>query len=120
MEEKRLSIRFRMDNPQDRKAWELLQKLSVEENISKNAIALRLICRGADPCDSLVDSSLDSLAKQIANLVADKLSANAETVKIIPATNEVLSAEEEKLSAPSLDDEIRTVSKEALSFLDDF
>ncbi|MBQ7658524.1 MAG: hypothetical protein IJS16_06035 [Butyrivibrio sp.] len=109
-----------MDNSQDKKAWELLQTLSAKENVSKNAIALKLICRGADTCDSLGDSSLDSLAMKIADLVTDKLSATAETVKIIPATNEVLSAEAEKLSAPSPDDEIRTVSKEALSFLDDF
>lgn len=119
MKEKRLSIRFRMDNPQDKKAWDFLQKLSAEENMSKNAVALKLICEGADSCASLGNYSMDALARQIADLVADKLSANTENVKIIPATNAVF-AEAEKVSAPKTDDKIRTVSKEALSFLDDF
>ena len=85
MEEKRLSIRFRMDNPQDKEAWELLQRISAEENISKNAAALRLICNGAVSAGSTEIVSLE--------VVAEKE----------PQT-----------------DEFRAVSKEALSFLDEF
>ena len=120
MEEKRLSIRFRMDNPQDRKAWDLLQILSSEENLSKNAIALRLICKGADACDTPGNSALDLIANQIADLVADKLLANAGSINFIPASNSEAAEKEAKAVSEPDDDEIRTVSKEALSFLDDF
>lgn len=119
MEEKRLSIRFRMDNPQDKKAWDLLQILSSEENLSKNAIALRLIRKGADACDTPGNSALNLIANQIADLVADKLLANAGSVNFIPASNSE-AAEKETKAVSEPDDEIRTVSKEALSFLDDF
>ena len=120
MEEKRLSIRFRMNNPQDKKAWELLQILSAQENISKNAVALRLICKGADTCDLPGSSSLDLLARQIADLVADKLSANEGTANFIPATKCELAEKEANSASEPDDEEIRSVSKEALSFLDDF
>lgn len=120
MEEKRLSIRFRMDNPQDKKAWDLLQILSSEENLSKNAIALRLICKGADACDTSGNSALDLIANQIADLVADKLLANAGSINFIPASNSEAAEKEAKAVSESDDDEIRTISKEALSFLDDF
>ena len=119
MEEKRLSIRFRMDNPQDKKAWDLLQILSSEENLSKNAIALRLICKGADACDTPGSSALGLIANQIADLVADKLLANTGSVNFIPA-NKCESDEKEVKAVSEPDDEIRTVSKKALSFLDDF
>ena len=119
MEEKRLSIRFRMDNPQDKEAWELLQRISAEENISKNAAALRLICNGAVSAGSTEKVSLEVVAEKIADIVSNKLEAGIRQIKEIPAckneyTTTALAKEEIQT------DEFRAVSKEALSFLDEF
>ena len=119
MSEKRLSIRFRMDNPQDKEAWELLQRISEDENISKNAVALRLICKGAVSTGSLGAESWNKVAERIADLVANRLEADKRQTKEIPAceSSDVTTViDKDKPQA----DEFRTVSEEALSFLDEF
>lgn len=119
MSEKRLSIRFRMDNPQDKEAWELLQRISEEENISKNAVALRLICKGAVSDGSIETSSWNMVAERIADLVANKLETSIRQIKEIPAcdTRDITTAIS---NDSSFTDEFRAVSEDALSFLDEF
>ena len=83
MSEKRLSIRFRMDNHQDKEAWELLQRISEDENISKNAVALRLICKGAVRTGSLGAESWNKVAERIADLVANRLETDKKHINDI-------------------------------------
>lgn len=119
MSEKRLSIRFRMDNPQDKEAWELLKRISEEENISKNAVALRLIRKGAVTAGSIETSSLEMVAERIADLVANKLEVSIRQIKEMPAcdTRDITTAIS---NDSSFTDEYRAVSEDALSFLDEF
>ena len=119
MSEKRLSLRFRMDNPRDKEAWELLQRISEEENISKNAVALRLICKGAVSTRSMGAESWNMVAERIADLVANRLETDKKQTKEIPAceSGDVTTAiDKDELQT----DEFRAVSEEALSFLDEF
>ena len=117
MEEKRLSIRFRMDNEQDRKAWDFLQRISEKENTSKNTLALRLICIGAESIEDKENTSLDEVAEKIAELVAEKISARYQICEGMSiATKVPTDGEKQEPQA----DELRTVSEEALSFLDEF
>ena len=119
MSEKRLSIRFRMDNPQDKEAWELLQRISEDENISKNAVALRLICKGAVSTGNLGAESWNMVAERIADLVANRLETDKKQIKEIPVceTGDVTTA---IVRGEPQTDEYRAVSEEALSFLDEF
>ena len=119
MSEKRLSLRFRMDNPQDKEAWELLRKISEEENTSKNAVALRLICKGALSTEGTEGSSLDTVAERIADLVVNKIGAVQIQDKEMPVTESNVSSTKIAKDEPQTD-EYRAVSKEALSFLDEF
>ena len=117
MDEKRLSIRFRMDNEQDRKTWDLLKRISEEENTSKNAIAIGLICKGAEGTDANEKGSLDVVAQTIAELVVNKLVESAGTIENLS----MVSREPESNSQQeSQDGDLRPISAEALSFLDEF
>ena len=119
MSEKRLSLRFRMDNPRDKEAWELLQRISEEEKISKNAVALRLICKGAVSTGSMGAESWNTVAERIADLVANRLETDKKHIKEIPVceTGDVTTA---IVRGEPQTDEYRAVSEEALSFLDEF
>ena len=117
MEEKRLSIRFRMDNEQDKQAWDLLQRISDGENTSKNAVALRLICKGAENTEIKENVSLDVMSERIADLVANKLAGKCRIIEKFPKDKEV--PESRILREPHTDD-LRPISDEALSFLDEF
>ena len=117
MDEKRLSIRFRMDNDQDKKAWEILDSIAKEENTSKNSIALQLICKGADSWEQRDVHVLDVVAEKIAELVAGKISARYQKCAGMSIATKV-PADGEKQEPQA--DELRTVSEEALSFLDEF
>ncbi len=119
MKEKRLSIRFRMDNPQDTEAWDILQRISEEDNTYKNAVALRLICKGAVSAEVNDNASLVLIAERIADQIANKLESGKMQIKGIPAsenkaTSTVMSGNEPQI------DEFRAISKDALSFLDEF
>ena len=117
MGEKRLSIRFRMDNELDRKAWDLLQRISEEENTSKNAVAIRLICRGAGGIDANEKGSLDMVAQTIAELVVNKL---VESTGAIENLSKVTMEPEINLQQEPQGGDLRPISEEALSFLDEF
>ena len=119
MSEKRLSIRFRMDNHQDKEAWELLQRISEDENISKNAVALRLICKGAVRTGSLGAESWNKVAERIADLVANRLETDKKQIKEFPVC-EIGDVTTAIVRGESQTDEYRAVSEEALSFLDEF
>ena len=119
MSEKRLSLRFRMDNPQDKEAWELLQRISEDENISKNAVALRLICKGAVSTGSLGAESWNMVAERIANLVANRLETDKKQIKETPVC-EIGDVTTAIVRGEPQTDEYRAVSEEALSFLDEF
>ncbi|MBO6242032.1 MAG: hypothetical protein J6O61_14600 [Butyrivibrio sp.] len=119
MSEKRLSIRFRMDNPQDKEAWELLQRISEEKNISKNAVALRLICKGAVSTESMESISLNVVAERIAELVANKLVADNRLIKKASVCEKRHTTTAITKDEPQTD-EYRAVSEDALSFLDEF
>lgn len=68
MKEKRISLRFRIDNEQDMKVWDLLEKAAKKKNASKNAVALELLLSSLEQQDSK-----DALAERIAELVVAKL-----------------------------------------------
>ena len=40
MKEKRISLRFRTDNAQDMKVWQLLEETARDKNASKNSIVI--------------------------------------------------------------------------------
>ena len=117
MVEKRLSIRFRMDNEQDRKAWDLLQRFSEEENTSKNAVAIGLICKGAEVTDANEKGSLDVMAQTIAEMVANKL---VESAGAIESLSMVSRESESNSQQESQGGDLRPISEVALSFLDEF
>ena len=119
MSEKRLSLRFRMDNPRDKEAWELLQRISEDENISKNAVALRLICKGAVSTGSMGAESWNMVAERIADLVANILDADKKQIKEIHVCENRETTTAIAKGEPQTD-EYRAVSEEALSFLDEF
>ena len=119
MKEKRISLRFRMDNDQDRKAWEMLEAVATERNTSKNAVAIDLILSGGVHTDSA-----DELAERIAELVANKLTKE---LICIPtgsgASGEAVSENDvsaEKADTDSRADEPELLGEEALDFLDIF
>ena len=119
MEEKRISLRFRMDNEMDRKAWEILKAVAKERNTSKNAVAIDLILSGGVHTDSA-----DELAERIAGLVANKLTK--ELICILMgsgASREAVSGNDvntEKADTGSRADEPELLGEEALDFLDMF
>lgn len=119
MKEKRISLRFRMDNDQDRKAWEILEAVAKERNTSKNAVAIDLILSG-----EMKLHSADELAERIAELVANKL---IKELICIPmgsgASEEAVSGNDvsaEKADTDSRADEPELLGEEALDFLDMF
>ena len=119
MKEKRISLRFRMDNDQDRKAWEILEAVAKERNTSKNAVAIDLILSG-----EMKLHSADELAERIAELVANKL---IKELICIPmgsgASEEAVSGNDvsaEKADTDSRADEPELLGEEALDFLEMF
>ena len=119
MKEKRISLRFRMDNDQDKKAWELLEAVATERNTSKNAVAIDLILSGGVHTDSA-----DELAERIAGLVANKLKKELICIPMgRGASGEAVSGNDvstEKADTDSRADEPERVGEEALDFLDMF
>lgn len=69
MKEKRISLRFRTDNAQDMKVWQLLEEAARDKNASKNSIVIELLLIMLEH-----ENSNDALAEHIAELVATKLS----------------------------------------------
>jgi len=116
MEEKRLSLRFRMDREQDKRAWELLQRISAEENTSRNASIIRLICNSAD---GEAGRSLDEVAEDIAELVAVKVAAKLKTSEDMTTAAKVADDKVFVSQQPQAD-EPDFVGEEALNFLDSF
>ena len=119
MKEKRISLRFRMDNEQDRKAWEILEAVATERNTSKNAVAIDLILSG-----EMKPHSADELAESIAGLVVTKLTKE---LSCIPtgsgASGEPVFGNDvntEKTDTCSRADEPELLGEEALTFLDMF
>ena len=119
MKEKRISLRFRMDNGQDRKAWEILEAVAKERNASKNAVAIDLILSGGVHTDSV-----DELAERIAGLVATKLTKELSCIPVGSGAsggpvfgNDVNT---EKTDTCSRADEPELLGEEALDFLDMF
>lgn len=116
MKEKRISLRFRMDNGQDRKAWEILEAVAKERNASKNAVAIDLILSGGVHTDSV-----DELAERIAGLVATKLTKELSCIPMSSgASGEAESdihVNTEKKDSVSRADEPELLSEEALDFL---
>ena len=70
MKEKRISLRFREDNERDMMAWDLLERMALEKNASKNSVAVELLLLGAETDK---ETSEDALAEHIADIVAEKL-----------------------------------------------
>ena len=64
MEEKRISLRFQMNNELDLKAWELLEEAAKKKNASKNSIVIGLILAALEH-----ENSDDARAERIAELV---------------------------------------------------
>ena len=119
MKEKRISLRFREDNEQDMKAWEMLEAVARERNSSKNAVAIDLILSGGVHADSA-----DELAERVAGLVANKLKRE---LIYIPtgsvASGETVSGENvntENADTGSRADEPELLGEEALDFIDMF
>ena len=119
MKEKRISLRFRMDNDQDRKAWEILEAVAKERNTSKNAVAIDLILSG-----EMKPHSADELAERIAELVANKLTKELICIPMgSGASGEAVSENDvsaEKADTDSRADEPELLGEEALDFLDIF
>ena len=68
MKDKRISLRFRVDNERDMEAWKMLEEMAQKKNASKNSVAIELILSGSTKRDAD-----DEFAERIAELVADKL-----------------------------------------------
>lgn len=68
MNEKRISLRFQINNKLDMKAWKLLEKVANEKKASKNSIIIELIISALKN-----ENSDDELAEHIAELVVTKL-----------------------------------------------
>ena len=68
MKDKRISLRFREDNALESEAWKCLEEYAKRENISKNAALIDLILSGGSK-----DNSVEEMAEQIADAVAEKL-----------------------------------------------
>ena len=119
MEEKRISLRFRMDNELDRKAWEILKTVAKERNTSKNAVAIELILSGGVHSDSA-----DELAERIAGLVVTKLTKELSCIPMgSGASGEAVSGIDvntEKTDIGFRADEPELLGEEALDFLDMF
>jgi ribosomal protein L12E/L44/L45/RPP1/RPP2 len=116
MRDKRISLRFRTDNVQDMRAWELLEKASHDRNASKNAIAIELILQALEHKDSN-----DALAEQIAELVAVKLSG-ATTAGGATGAPHIVNAKdnEQKGDVEIRADEPEVLGEDAIDFLDMF
>ena len=116
MKDKRISLRFRMDNELDSKAWKILETLATERNISKNAVVIDLILSGGVHTDSV-----DELVERVAVLVADKLKKELSCIPMSSgASGEAESdihVNTEKKDSVSRADEPELLSEEALDFL---
>lgn len=119
MKEKRISLRFREENEQDMRAWEMLEKVAKERNISKNSVAIDLILAKEEQGDSA-----DELAKRIALLVAEEISKNGISVPISSeARGNSVSGKTENERREDTDspaDEPEVLGEEALDFLEMF
>ena len=119
MKEKRISLRFRMDNEQDMKAWEILELIAREKNTSKNAVAIDLILSGGVHTDSV-----DELVERVAVLIADKLNKEISCIKlgsVASGKSELgVNVNTEKTDLGFRADEPELLGEEALDFLDMF
>ena len=119
MKDKRISLRFRMNNEQDMKAWEILEAVARERNASKNTVAIDLILSGGVHTDSA-----DELAERVAVLVADKLKKELSCIPVSSgASGEPVFGNDvntEKTDTCSRADEPELLGEEALDFLDMF
>lgn len=119
MKDKRISLRFRMNNEQDIKAWEMLEAVARERNASKNAVAIDLILSGGVHTDSA-----DELAERVAVLLADKLKKELSCIPVSSgASGEPVFGNDvntEKTDTCSRADEPELLGEEALDFLDMF
>ena len=119
MKDKRISLRFRMNNEQDIKAWEMLEAVARERNASKNAVAIDLILSGVVHTDSA-----DELAERVAVLVADKLKKELSCIPVSSGASGESgfknNVNAEKMDTDFRADEPELLGEEALDFLDMF
>ena len=120
MKEKRISLRFREDNEQDMRAWDLLERMALKKNASKNSVAVELLLLGGETDKEV---SEDVLAEHIADIVAEKLMGKLATV---PADCEAWEAaginddgDHTDVAAFQADEPI-LLGEDALGFLDAF
>lgn len=120
MEEKRISLRFRMNNEMDQKAWKLLEEMALKENTSKNAIAIELLHMGAKAMDGAFE---DGLAERISEMVVEKLDGKFSRMLTGSDTKAVaseFSSVMEKKEVEPLADELGLISEDALDFMEAF
>ena len=119
MKEKRISLRFREENEQDMRAWQILEKVAKERNVSKNAAAIDLILAKEERVDFA-----DELAKRIALLVAEEIKKNGMSIPISSeargnsASDKTENVRKEDTEFPA--DEPEVLGEEALDFLEMF
>ena len=115
MKDKRISLRFREDNALESEAWKCLEEYAKRENISKNAALIDLILSGGSK-----DNSVEEMAEQIADAVAEKL-----TCKLVPVQVDggakmgtvVTMADASESEAVSQTDEPELLGEDAIDFL---
>ena len=115
MNEKRISLRFRVDNELDMKVWNLLDETARMKNVSKNSLIMELLMRAFEQ-----ENSDDAFAERIAELVARKLSVAPmmyeakQTLVIVDAGKTAETTEASNADEPEL------LGEEALDFLGAF
>ena len=118
MKDKRISLRFREDNALELEAWKCLEEYAKRKNISKNAALIDLILSGGGK-----DNSVEEMAEQIADAVAEKLMGKLAPVqadsgaKMGTVVTMADSAESETVPQA---DEPQLLGEEAIDFLDMF
>ena len=120
MKEKRISLRFREDNERDMRAWDLLERMALKKNASKNSVALELLLLGAETDK---EASEDALAEHIADIVAEKLMGKLATVPVDREAREAAGINDDGVHAEvaaSQADEPVLLGEDALDFLDAF
>lgn len=115
-EEKRVSLRFRMNKERDREAYKKLEKLMIDTGDSINDIILDLLCRQSSNDQN--DKHDDILANHIAEIVLDKI---AEYLAVPNERTDTVSdgADDSRLCNQGFE-EPTSIDDDALSFLSTF
>lgn len=73
-EEKKISLRFRLDRERDRKALEQLEKIGIEQGLSYNEVLLNMLMNTSkDDLNAVKEQIIEGVTKRMEHLLSRKI-----------------------------------------------